>query len=257
MDLMEIGNPEPVEIGLYRDLAELLRTSFEVTYAAIVEFAISDHLMSYAIKLAQSKRGWKDLLRVNGEAICRARPICEGFILEGTRLCPGSRRDRDLAECVMRDTIHIEPCNRMGVGRYTKSPLLHLIQRKAMVEIIKAVLVLVILFSPTITWSQTQDTDQSNPLEYAQQSPASQSNPAPASPTDSGTASLPDQASAPQNKEDDSRGKQTKRIFGLLPNFAAVDANTQLPPLSTHEKFALAARDSPSRITPRLRGQES
>jgi hypothetical protein len=46
MDLMEIGNPEPVEIGLYRDLAELLRTSFEVTYAAIVEFAISDHLIT-------------------------------------------------------------------------------------------------------------------------------------------------------------------------------------------------------------------
>ena len=43
---MEIGNPEPVEIGLYHDLAELLRTSFEVAYAAIVEFAISDHLIT-------------------------------------------------------------------------------------------------------------------------------------------------------------------------------------------------------------------
>jgi hypothetical protein len=129
------------------------------------------------------------------------------------------------------------------VGRLGGPPL-HLIQRKAMVEIIKAVLVLVILFSPTITWSQTQDMDQSNPLEYALQSPASQSNSAPAPPTDSGTVSLPDQASAPQDKEDDSRGKQTKRIFGLVPNFAAVDANTQLPPLSNHEKFALAAHDS-------------
>jgi hypothetical protein len=46
MDLMEIGNPEHVEIGLHRDLAELLRTSSEVTYAAIVEFTISDHLIT-------------------------------------------------------------------------------------------------------------------------------------------------------------------------------------------------------------------
>ena len=120
---------------------------------------------------------------------------------------------------------------------------LHLIRRKAVREIIGAVLALVILFSPTITWSQTQVTDQSNPLEYALQSPTAQSNPAPAPPTDSGAVS-PDQTSALQNKEEDSHGQQTKRIFGLVPNFAAVNANTQLPPLSTREKFALAARDS-------------
>ena len=121
---------------------------------------------------------------------------------------------------------------------------MHLIRKKAVPEIIKAVLALVILFSPTITWSQTQVTDQSNPLEYALQSPTAQSNPAPAPPTDSGTVSSPDQTSALQNKEEDSHGQQTKRIFGLVPNFAAVNANTQLPPLSTREKFALAARDS-------------
>jgi hypothetical protein len=114
---------------------------------------------------------------------------------------------------------------------------LHLIRRNALLEIMKAVLVLVLLFSPTITWSQTQVTDQSDPLEYAQQSPTSQSNPAPAPPTDSGTVSLPDQAPAPQNQ-------QTKRMFWLVPNFGAVNANTQLPPLSTREKFVLAARDS-------------
>ena len=130
------------------------------------------------------------------------------------------------------------------MGRLGGSPPLHLIRRKAVLEIVKAVLVLVIFFSPIITWSQTEVTDQSNPLEDAQQSPTSQNNPAPAVPTDSSTVSLPDQASAPQNKEDDSHGHQTKRIFGLVPNFAAVNANTQLPPLSTREKFALAARDS-------------
>jgi hypothetical protein len=33
-------------------------------------------------------------------------------------------------------------------------------------------------------------------------------------------------------------------MFWVVPNFAAVSANTQLPPLSTREKFALATRDS-------------
>lgn len=130
------------------------------------------------------------------------------------------------------------------VGRLGVSPPLRLIRRKALLEIIKAVLVLVILFSPAITWSQTQVTDQSNPLEYDQQSPTSQSNPAPAPATDSGTVSLPDQAPVPPNKKDDSQGQQTKRMFWLVPNFAAVSAHTQLPPLSTREKFVLAAQDS-------------
>lgn len=33
-------------------------------------------------------------------------------------------------------------------------------------------------------------------------------------------------------------------MFWLIPNFGAVNANTQLPPLSTREKFSLAAHDS-------------
>jgi hypothetical protein len=121
---------------------------------------------------------------------------------------------------------------------------LDLIRREALLEIMQPALVLLILFSTTIMWSQTQVTDQSNPLEYVQQSPTSQSNPTPAPPTDSGTVSLPDQAPAPQNKKDDSQGQQTKRMFWLVPNFAAVSAHTQLPPLSTREKFVLAAQDS-------------
>ncbi len=131
----------------------------------------------------------------------------------------------------------------LGVGRLGVGAPLCLIRGKTLLEIIKAALVLVILFLPTITWSQTQVTDQSNPPEYAQQSPTSQSNPAPAPPTNSGTLSLPE-APAPQNTKDDSQGQQTKRMFWLVPNFAAVSAHTQLPPLSTREKFVLAAKDS-------------
>ncbi len=60
----------------------------------------------------------------------------------------------------------------------------------------------------------------------------------------SGTVPVPDQSPSPQDKQDDSNGKQTKRMLWVVPNFAAVDANQQLPPLSTREKFVLAARDS-------------
>jgi hypothetical protein len=110
-------------------------------------------------------------------------------------------------------------------------------------QITEVVLVLFILFLPTIIcWSQAKKTDQTDPLVYAQQSPTSHNNPAPAPPSDSGAVSLPDLA--PQDKKDNSQAKQTKRMFGVVPNFAAVNADTQLPPLSTREKFSLAAHDS-------------
>ena len=71
-----------------------------------------------------------------------------------------------------------------------------------------------------------------------------QSNPGPASAPDKPTAATPGQTPDDKNKKDDSEGKQTKRMFWLVPNFGAVDANKQLPPLSTREKFKLAAQDS-------------
>src|SRR5258708_9748163 len=43
---------------------------------------------------------------------------------------------------------------------------------------------------------------------------------------------------------DNSEGKKTKRMLWVVPNSAAVDANKQLPPMSTREKFVLAAKDS-------------
>src|ERR1700692_596681 len=95
------------------------------------------------------------------------------------------------------------------VGRVGVSAPLDLIRGKALLQIVKPTLALLMLFSPAITWSQTQVTDQSNPLEYVQQSPTSQSNPAPAPPTDSGIVSLPDQAPTPQNKGD-SQAQQSK-----------------------------------------------
>jgi hypothetical protein len=47
-----------------------------------------------------------------------------------------------------------------------------------------------------------------------------------------------------ENKKETEEETQTKRMFWVVPNFAAVSANTQLPPLSTREKFSLASHDA-------------
>jgi hypothetical protein len=45
-------------------------------------------------------------------------------------------------------------------------------------------------------------------------------------------------------KKVNSEGKQTKRMFGIIPNFAAVSAHTEVPVLSARDKFILASKDS-------------
>jgi hypothetical protein len=65
-----------------------------------------------------------------------------------------------------------------------------------------------------------------------------------ASAQSSGTDESASQQPVPQNAEDDSGGKQTKRILGIIPNFRAVSANTKLPPETVKEKFIDATEDS-------------
>jgi hypothetical protein len=63
----------------------------------------------------------------------------------------------------------------------------------------------------------------------------------PQSSSDGGTAS---QSRPPQSAQQDSGGQQTKRILGIIPNFRAVSANTQLPPETVKDKFIGATEDS-------------
>ena len=52
-------------------------------------------------------------------------------------------------------------------------------------------------------------------------------------------------APTPQTPQsDDSTGKQTTRILGIIPNFRAVSADQKLPPQSVKEKFVTASQDS-------------
>ncbi len=89
----------------------------------------------------------------------------------------------------------------------------------------QAALFLVLIVSPTCGYPQAVSGKTSTPAYAAEQQ--NQQDPTP-----------PDQTT------DSSEGKQTKRMFGVVPNFAAVDANTELPPLTTKGKFILATQDS-------------
>lgn len=62
------------------------------------------------------------------------------------------------------------------------------------------------------------------------------------------------QSTAPLASEGD-EGTQTKRIFGVIPNFRSVSANAHLPPQPVKEKFITATQDSfdySSILTPAL-----
>ena len=65
-----------------------------------------------------------------------------------------------------------------------------------------------------------------------------------ASAPSSGAGESASQRPPSQSVEDDSSGKQTKRILGIIPNFRAVSANTKPPPETVKEKFIDATEDS-------------
>lgn len=71
----------------------------------------------------------------------------------------------------------------------------------------------------------------------------------PAGEAQNGKSSVPD-APAPStppgqtNNPDDQYGKQPKRILGIIPNYRAVSADTQLPPLSFKGELWLATQDT-------------
>jgi hypothetical protein len=110
-----------------------------------------------------------------------------------------------------------------------------------------AFLILIVLFPVTPACAQSQLTNPDNRPQYAWQSLTAQSEQAPPITSDkSGDESATPTSADSQNKkkQEDSEGQQTKRMLWVVPNFGAVSAGTQLPPMSTHDKFALASSDS-------------
>ena len=115
-----------------------------------------------------------------------------------------------------------------------------------------ATVVLILLLAPALVRAQAANPDKQSSPEHDQQSQQSGSAGASAPQSPAGTQAKP-QTTAPapapvpssaDQKKDNSEGKQTKRMFWVIPNFAAVSANAQLPPLSSREKFVIAMHDS-------------
>lgn len=107
-------------------------------------------------------------------------------------------------------------------------------------------------------WAQTPppNPDQSNPKREAppcrqtagtaaSSSPAeSQSGKESAEKRPTGAPNESSEENCASQSKDDEQLKQTNRILWVVPNFAAVSANTQLPPLSVKGKFWLATEDT-------------
>ena len=100
----------------------------------------------------------------------------------------------------------------------------------------------------TLTQSQDQTQTPGEPVSTTpvQAQPPSES--LPPSPQDTTLArpenGLPDAPRGTIIDKNEEVLRQTPRIMGILPNFTAVDSNTQLPRLTTHEKFVIAMHDS-------------
>ncbi len=92
-----------------------------------------------------------------------------------------------------------------------------------------------LLYGPRPAFAQTQQ-EQSPDHAVA---PATQEQEATTKPQTKEVTPTP-----PVLPRDNSEGKQPKRILWVIPNYRAVSANTQLPPLALKDKFWLATQDS-------------
>jgi hypothetical protein len=95
----------------------------------------------------------------------------------------------------------------------------------------------------TISAVNSVRAEQSNDLQVSQSIEASASQTSQQANPQTSAGGEPPSGSSDQVKESSQR-EQTKRILGVVPNFAAVTAGIQLPPLTIREKFKLASEDS-------------
>lgn len=110
---------------------------------------------------------------------------------------------------------------------------------------------LVFFSFPALIWSQTEpagDPDRQGSAEQRTQSGSTEALAVPSGNAQSELQALahtPLPLTPPPDEYNDNSGyKQTPRMFWVVPNFGAVSANTQLPPLTTHQKFVLATHDT-------------
>jgi hypothetical protein len=114
-----------------------------------------------------------------------------------------------------------------------------------------AAVVLLPLLPPALLWSQAAAPDKKNGQASEQQTQESEGTADSPSPSDVPGKELQavERTPLPVIPPDEVRNahsdhKQTERMFWVVPNFAAVNPDTQLPPLSARGKFVLAMHDS-------------
>lgn len=99
---------------------------------------------------------------------------------------------------------------------------------------------MLVALSPLSAVSQTPSGESSSQPTQAQTSTEAQTQPTPAAQKQP----LPNAPGATTIDPNEETLHQSSRIMGVLPNFTAVDSNTQLPRLTTREKFVVAMHDS-------------
>src|SRR5260370_12756651 len=102
-------------------------------------------------------------------------------------------------------------------------------------------------FWASAAFAKSSSEDAPQPIAAPKQAPLSE--PASSPQPEPDPNKQPQSSSVPTSVDANSLGsiaevKQSKRILWIFPNYRAVSANTQLPPLSLKDKFWLATQDS-------------
>ncbi|MGO9404358.1 MAG: hypothetical protein ACLPVW_12920 [Terriglobales bacterium] len=106
-----------------------------------------------------------------------------------------------------------------------------------------------IALAGTLGSASVQAQGPTSAPEQSQEAAVRTQDPQPASATRDGKSSLPDAPTpnvtpAEPSNPNDQFGKQPKRILWVIPNYRAVSANTNLPPLSFKSDLWLATQDT-------------
>jgi hypothetical protein len=110
-----------------------------------------------------------------------------------------------------------------------------------------AMIVLALLFWASTAFAQSSIEDAPRPIVAPKQVTPGEPESSPE--LESDLNQKPESSSVPTSLDANTLGssddaKQSKRILWIFPNYRAVSANTQLPPLSLKDKFWLATQDS-------------
>jgi hypothetical protein len=101
----------------------------------------------------------------------------------------------------------------------------------------------VLLVSAAGLWAQAPASSTSGTEPKAEECQQARNNSVPSSQAESQAGKGGGEKKSAE-AQDQTEGRQTNRIMGVVPNFGAVSANTKLPPLSTKGKLWLATEDS-------------